>query len=123
MSKVLIVDQVDAAEDLAMLLGALGHETEMAFDVWQAIEAFKNFHPDVVFLDLEMGFFDGFDAARAIRSGIDGQHTFLVAISSLRGAEVDDAARAVGFDLCMKKPFDTGSVIAISQLVTTAAGA
>ena len=115
MSRILIVDEVDTAEDLAMLLGALGHETEMAFDVWQAIDSFKSFRPDVVFLDLEMGFFDAFDAARAIRSGINGQHPFLVAVSATRGAELEDATRAVGFDLCMKKPLDTSSVVAVAN--------
>jgi hypothetical protein len=43
MSRILIVD---AAEDFAMFLGALGHETEMAFDGWRAIEVFKEFQPE-----------------------------------------------------------------------------
>jgi len=115
MSRILIVDDADTAEDLAMLLGALGHETEMAFDGWQAIEAFKNFDPDVVFLDLEMGFFDGFDTARAIRGELNGQHPFLVAVSATRGVEIEVATRAVGFDLYMKKPLDPRSVVAIAN--------
>jgi DNA-binding response OmpR family regulator len=114
MSRILIVDDVEAAEDLAMVLAAVGHETEMAFDGWQAIEAFKDFDPDVVFFDLEMGFFDGFDAARAIRGEINGQHPFLVAVSAIRGAEIEVATRAAGFDLYMKKPFDPHSIIAIA---------
>lgn len=115
MSRILIVDEVDTAEEFALRLGALGHVTEMAFDVWQAIEAFRQFGPDVVFVDLEMGFFDGFDAARAIREGRDGQHAFLVAVSAKRGLELEDVTRAVGFDLYMRKPFDAHAVIALAD--------
>jgi DNA-binding response OmpR family regulator len=115
MSRILIVDDVDAAEDLAMLLGALGHETETVFDGWQAIEVFKDFDPDVVFLDLELGFFDGFDAARAIRGESNGRQPVLVAISATRGVEIEVATRAVGFDLFLKKPFDPHAIIAMAN--------
>ena len=88
---------------------------EVAFDVWQAIEPFELFGPDMVFVDLEMGFFDGFDAARAIRGGANGHHPVLVAVTASRGKELEDVTRAVGFDLYLKKPFDPFSVVCMAN--------
>jgi CheY-like chemotaxis protein len=53
--KILVVDDNrDSAESLAILLKLMAHETHMAFDGMEAIAAAKELRPDVVLLDIGM---------------------------------------------------------------------
>jgi CheY-like chemotaxis protein len=68
MTKVLVVDDdVEAAETLALLLSLSGHEVHVAHNGRQALDAWNAHRHPVVFLDLEMPVMDGFDVAKTIR--------------------------------------------------------
>ena len=63
--RILVVDDnADAAESLATLLEINGHETHIAHDGAEAVEAGAGRPPDVVFLDIGMPGLDGHEAAR-----------------------------------------------------------
>ncbi len=67
--RVLVVDDnADAADGMAMLLSALGHEVQVCRSGPEALAAAPRFRPRVVLLDLGMDGMDGFETARRLRS-------------------------------------------------------
>ncbi|MBC5767009.1 ATP-binding protein [Ramlibacter albus] len=105
--KVLVVDDnVDAAETLAQLLGFLNHEPRTAHDGASALEAYEEFGPDVVLLDIGLPDIDGYEVARRIRSKGDGADVRLVALTGWGQKEDKRMAAEAGFDDHWTKPLD-----------------
>ncbi len=109
--RVLVVDDnLDAAESLAMLLRLGEHEVSLAADGAQALRAAQASGPDVVFLDIGLPDMSGYDVARALRERPGGARLLLVALTGW-GAEDDRArSRAAGFDHHLTKPADPETV-------------
>jgi len=62
--RVLVVDDNrDSAQMLAILLGLFGHETRTAHDGVEAVEAAAAFQPDIVLLDIGLPKLNGYEAA------------------------------------------------------------
>lgn len=104
-ARVLIVDDnIDAAETLALLLMEMGHSTTVVQDSPKALAAALEFKPDVMVLDLGMPLLNGFDLARQIRTNAALKDVYLTALSGW-GTE-DDRAKSLnsGIDHHMTKP-------------------
>jgi PAS domain S-box-containing protein len=103
--KILIVDDnVDAAVSLQMLLQIEGQNAQMAHSGREALEVFKTFHPDLVFLDIGLPDMNGFEVAKQIRLSPGGATPCLVALTGW-GSEKDKIqAKEVGFNGHMTKP-------------------
>lgn len=103
--RVLIVDDNrDAAEGLAMLLGLMGSETRIAHDGAEALDAGGGFRPTIVLMDLGMPRLDGYSAAREIRRRPWGRDVVLVALTGW-GQESDKRrTREAGFNRHLIKP-------------------
>ena len=97
-------DVADAAESMARLLSALGHEAAYVTRSSQALKVAREMRPHLVFLDLGMPEIDGYELARQMRAefGFDGLR--LVAISGWGREEDRAASRQAGFDAHVKKP-------------------
>src|SRR5690606_25092635 len=77
--RILVVDDnLDSAESLAMTLRIRGAEIRTAKDGVEAIEAAAEFRPEVVFLDIGMPRLDGYEAARRMRAEPWGKELYLV---------------------------------------------
>ncbi len=103
---VLIVeDDADSAEMMALLLESLGHRPRTAPDGQHAIQAAQEALPDVVFCDLGLPPpLDGCTVARMLRQEPGGEDLLLVALTG-SGSEQDRArSRQAGFDLHLVKP-------------------
>jgi CheY-like chemotaxis protein len=109
--RVLVVDDnVDAAQTLAMLLHLSGRETEVARDGAEAVEKAATFEPDAILLDIGMPKMNGYDACRAIRATPRGRDALIVALSGY-GTEDDRRKSAeAGFDAHLVKPVDPGAL-------------
>ena len=80
--RVLVVDDnVDAAQSLAMLLEVMGCMTETAYDGWQALDRAASFRPDVVLLDIGMPRLDGHETCRRLRAEPWGSSMTIVALT------------------------------------------
>lgn len=103
--RVLVVDDnLDAAEGLAMLLALKGHEVSTAYDGQGAIERARDLAPDVVLLDIGLPRLDGFEVARRLREEHPARPMLLVALTGY-GQERDRLrAREAGFDHHLLKP-------------------
>jgi PAS domain S-box-containing protein len=104
--RVLVVDDnVDAADTLALLLESHGARARAVYGGPAALASLPAFAPDIVLLDLGMPEMDGFDVARAMRA--DGwRHLRIVALTGW-GQQADRArTRDAGFDHHLTKPVD-----------------
>ena len=104
--RVLVVDDnTDAADSLAMLLQVRGDEVRVAYDGEQALFAEQEFKPDVLLLDIGMPKLSGYDVARRVRDA-RGPDVFIVAITGWGQEEDRQRAREAGFDHHFTKPVD-----------------
>lgn len=110
-SRVLVVDDnADAAQMLAMLLETSGHEVEMAYDGPNALKAALAFRPDVVLLDIGLPGLSGFEVAQQIRQQPALKGIVLVALTGY-GHEADQRrSQEAGFDYHLIKPVDFDKV-------------
>jgi CheY-like chemotaxis protein len=86
--RILVVDDnVDAAESLALLLRLGGHEVRVACDGPGALAAAQAEPPEMVVLDLGMPGMDGFEVARRLRALPGSKDALLVALTGWAQAE------------------------------------
>jgi len=104
--RVLVVDDnADAADSLAMLLQVHGDEVRVAYDGEEALFAEQEFKPDVLLLDIGMPKLSGYDVARRVRDA-RGSEVLIVAITGWGQEEDRQRARDAGFDHHFTKPVD-----------------
>jgi CheY-like chemotaxis protein len=104
---VLIVDDnEDGAESLAMLVTMSGHETRKAHDGIEAIEAAEQWRPDAILLDIGLPGMNGYEVCRRIRETPWGKNMFLVALTGWGQEEDRHRSEEAGFDAHMVKPAD-----------------
>jgi two-component system CheB/CheR fusion protein len=102
--RILVVDDNrDASDTLAMLLRAMNHDVRVAHDGPSAIADAGDFKPQVVLLDIGLPGMDGFEVARRLRDSYE-RSTVLVAISGYGQDEDRRRARESGFDHYFTKP-------------------
>jgi CheY-like chemotaxis protein len=105
--RVLVVDDnVDAAQSLAMLLAIDGHAVECAFAPADALARAPAWRPDVVLLDIGLPGMDGYELAKRLRALPALAHTRIVAVTGY-GQEADRTrSRDAGFDDHLVKPVE-----------------
>lgn len=116
--KILVVDDnEDSAESLAMLLQLRGHTTALAHDGIEAVEAADRFQPDVVLLDIGLPRLDGFDVCRKLRERPWGASALVIALSGWGQDGDRQKSKDAGFDAHMVKPLDHA---ALTKLLASA---
>lgn len=110
---VLVDDNVDAAETLAMLLEVNGHEVRVAHTGHDTFPLVREHAPHVVLLDIGLPGLDGYEVARRLRSESLPAQPMLVALTGW-GADSDrDKAKEAGFDHHLVKPVDLSLLHAV----------
>ena len=103
--RILVVDDNrDAADSLAMLLRTLGAEVQVAYDGLEGLKAFQAHEPAVVLLDIGMPGMDGYEVVRRLRDRSKGKHVPIVALSGWGQEDDRRRAREAGFDHHLVKP-------------------
>ena len=113
-ARVLIVDDnEDAAEMLAHVLAARGHDIRVAHDGVEALRASAEFQPHAAFLDLGLPVMDGYELASRLRELPGLQDIRLIAVTGY-GQESDRRrTRAAGFQHHLVKPVDVTAIEAL----------
>ena len=103
-ARVLVVDDsVDSAETLGELLKIWGHDVRLAHDGPGAVEAARDYRPDVILLDIGLPGMDGFAVARQLRT--EGLQTRLLVALTGYGEQTDKRrSQEAGFHHHMVKP-------------------
>jgi CheY-like chemotaxis protein len=122
--RVLVVDDNrDAAETLALLLKLGGHEVRALCDPLLALATLEAFRPQIAFLDVGMPKLNGLDLAGKIRASEAGSDVLLVALTGW--GQDDDRRRSqeAGFDYHLVKPADPLDIETICREGVRRAGA
>jgi PAS domain S-box-containing protein len=117
--RVLVVDDnVDTAQSLAMLLKVSGHQVRIAHTGPTALEAALDYRPNVVLLDIGLPEMDGYEVAKRIRQQPFLQNVVLVAMTGY-GHDTDrQRSHEGGFNAHLVKPADFAKVQQILSTVS-----
>ena len=112
--RILVVDDNhDSAESLAMLLGITGNETFTANDGAVALDAAARHRPDVVLLDIGLPTLNGYEVCRRIREEPWGKEMCLIALTGWGQEEDRRKSREAGFDGHLVKPVNYPALMAL----------
>jgi signal transduction histidine kinase/DNA-binding response OmpR family regulator len=107
--RILVVEDQPALSRVTVaLLEKLGHEVRAAADGPEALLAVKEYHPEVVLLDIGLPGMDGYEVARCLRDEMGESAPMLVAMTGYGEQEVNRHARKARFDHHIVKPADMG---------------
>jgi PAS domain S-box-containing protein len=105
--RILVVDDnADAAETMALLLETCGHDTAVVHDGLSALAKAAEMEPDVVLLDIGLPGMDGYEVARRLRQNPTTRHAVLAALTGYGQVRDVERARDSGFDKHFTKPVD-----------------
>ncbi len=112
--KVLVVDDNhDAAETLAVLLRLEGYEVRTAEGAKAVIDLLPRYRPHIIVLDIGLPGMDGYALAKLLRTRPDTRPALLVAVTGYGQAEDRARAHAAGIDHHMTKPVDFVKLLAL----------
>ena len=116
--RVLVVDDNrDAADTLAIALQALGHAVHVVCDPLRAVAEADAFRPGVAFLDVGMPELNGYELAQLLRQQPWGADLLLVALTGWGQEEDRRRSRQAGFDHHLVKPADLEEIARVTSSV------
>jgi CheY-like chemotaxis protein len=118
--RILVVDDNrDSANSMAMMLKFLGNDVLTAYDGIEAVEAAEVFRPDVILMDVGMPRLNGYEATRRIREQPWGSAAIIIALTGW--AQEGDRAMSIeaGCDGHLVKPVHLPD---LEKLLTELAG-
>ena len=106
--RVMIVDDnEDAANMLAMLMEAAGHQVSVENHARQVIDQARRFLPNVCLLDIGLPEIDGNELARQLRRLSELTNVILIAVTGYGQEQDRENAFAAGFDFHFTKPLNS----------------
>jgi signal transduction histidine kinase/ActR/RegA family two-component response regulator len=110
--RILVVDDnQDAANTLALVLSFHKHVTEVASNGPDALAATERFEPEIVLLDIGLPEMDGYEVARRLRQARRGDEMLLVAITGYGQPSDRQCSQEAGFDHHLVKPVDVPQLL------------
>jgi len=111
---VLVVDDnEDANDSLAVLLGSEGHTVAQAYTGEAALELAASMLPDAILLDIGLPDLTGYEVARRLKADSRMKHAHIVAVTGYGQASDVQQARSAGCDAHLVKPADPEMVLAL----------
>jgi CheY-like chemotaxis protein len=109
--RVLIVDDnLDAAETLAMMLELLGQQTRQAHEGNGALKAAQEYNPEVVFMDIGLPGLSGHEVVTRMRRELGMTDAYIIALSGYGTEEDRRKSFHAGFDTHLVKPLDPSAL-------------
>jgi CheY-like chemotaxis protein len=106
-------DQADNRQVLIELLAPLGFELREADDGRQALAIWREWRPQLIWMDLRMPLLDGYEAARRIQEEAPAEQLpVLLALSASSLEEERAIVLAAGFADFVRKPFRADEIFA-----------
>ena len=83
-SRILVVDDnVDAAESVAIMLRFSGYDVQVAYSGQTALAAVDEYQPNIVLLDIGLPEMDGYEIARRLRHRPQLKDVWLIALTEV----------------------------------------
>ncbi len=117
--KILIVDDNDDIRQmLALLLEMQGYKIVVAADGEQAVAVAERERPDLILMDIMMPRLNGLEAARQIRRNPELAQVPIIGISAFgdQFTKSEAAPQTFSWSACLRKPIDMDE---LEQLLTT----
>jgi CheY-like chemotaxis protein len=112
--RVLVVDDnADSAESLALALTLEGYDARLAYDGPGAVELALAFKPQVALLDIGLPGMNGYELARQLRQRPGGREMALIALTGYGQAEDRRKSREAGFDHHLTKPVNYDLLVSL----------
>ena len=109
--RILVVDDnLDAAESLAMMLTMTGNETLTAHDGLEALEVAAAFRPDIMLLDIGMPKMNGYEVCRRLRQEPWGKDTVVIALTGWGLEEDKRKSKEAGVNSHLVKPASPAAI-------------
>ncbi|HEV8067050.1 MAG TPA: ATP-binding protein [Planctomycetaceae bacterium] len=116
--RILIVDDnTDAADSLAIILRRAGSEIQLAHDGLEAVQAAATFQPEVVLLDIGLPKLNGYEAAKLIRDQSGDRRVAIIAMTGWGQEEDKRRALDAGFDHHLTKPVEPAALRKLLALI------
>jgi CheY-like chemotaxis protein len=112
--EILVVDDNhDAADTLALLVKWAGHHVQVAYDGQAALMTAIAQKPDVILLDIGLPKINGYDVACLLRKQLETKNATIIAVTGY-GTNGDKArAMAAGFDFHVLKPANVSDLFTL----------
>lgn len=107
-------DNVDNAESLALLMRLYGDDVRTAHNGIEALELGECFRPEIVLLDIGMPRMNGYETCRALRERAWGREAIVIAQTGWGQTEDRQRALQAGFDAHLVKPIE---FVALAELL------
>ena len=118
--RILIVDDNrDSADSLAMLLEITGNKTYMAHDGFEAVEAIEKYRPEVVLLDIGLPKLDGHEVCRRVREQPWGKNMVIIALTGWGQEDDRRKSEEAGFNGHLVKPVDYDKLLELLSSLTS----
>ncbi|HEY1068354.1 MAG TPA: response regulator, partial [Pirellulales bacterium] len=109
----LVDDNADGVDTLAMLFRTWGHEVFTAYDGAAGLDAALLHKPDVAFLDIGLPRMNGYDLAQAIRRELKDAAPLLAAVTGYGQSDDRRRAEASGFRYHLVKPVSPDDLLLV----------
>ena len=120
MRRILVIDDNrDVADSLAMLMESFTADVRASYDGASGVAAAAEFRPDIVFIDIRMPEMDGYETSRRLRARLGAATPMLVALTGLGQDQDREQTREAGFDIHLTKPVSSD---ALEELLRRADG-
>jgi len=103
---VIVDDNADAADSLAMVLELEGHQVRTASDGVAGLAVIAEFAPQAVILDIGLPLLNGYEVARRVRNDYPDAGIRLIAVTGWGQQQDKQTAVEAGFDHHFTKPVD-----------------
>lgn len=110
--KILIADDNENIRDaLSYLLEDEGYILNMAKDGNDTLKKVREFHPDILFLDIMMPEINGYEVCRIIKNDPELKKTYVIMLSAKGQVAEQDRGKEVGADEYIVKPFSPMEIL------------
>ncbi|MEY2857927.1 MAG: hypothetical protein RLZZ74_2239, partial [Cyanobacteriota bacterium] len=110
--RILAVDDVPASRLLLnKLLTGIGFSVQEAGDGLEAIALWRQWHPNLILMDMRMPIIDGYEATQQIKATTEGKNTIIIALTASAFEEERVEILSAGCDDFMRKPFQEAELL------------
>ena len=117
--RILIVDDNrDSADSLAMLMEITNNEAYLAHDGEEAVKAIERHRPEVVLLDIGLPKLDGHEVCRRVRQEPWGKDIVIIALTGWGQEDDRRKSQEAGFNGHLVKPIDYDKLLELLASLT-----
>jgi DNA-binding response OmpR family regulator len=117
-----IEDEPDQIMMLRMRMKSYGFEIISALDGEEGLNRAFQEKPDLILLDLIMPKMNGLEVCQRLKENSETRSIPIIILTASGGKDVEEKSQAAGADDCIRKPYDSGQLVARIKALIAAKG-